>query len=108
MPTREDRFIPFQLGQAQRRHNIGHVALKIWRDNIVLPGPQFGFRQSVFILPMQREQHKLLIDISVIHARDIPPGNRAAFSGGQVFNRMEREGGEIRNFTSDFSLPGSA
>ena len=76
--------ISLQLLQADRRHDVGHVALIERRYDIVLPRTQLGFRQRILALSVQAQELEPVIDLIVVDSINVLPGSGAALTGSEV------------------------
>ena len=88
--------IPAQLHQTDGRHDVRHIALIQGRHNIVFPCAGLGFGQRVLVLPVETQEHVLLIDRLVIQTQSRIPCGGAALGGGEILHRVERKRGEVR------------
>ena len=83
--------ITLELRQADARHDVGHIAFVIGRDDVVLPRAELGLGQGVFVLAVERQQLEQLVKGFVVDAVAVAPGEGAAFGRGEVLHGVDRE-----------------
>ena len=99
--------IALHLHQAQSSCHVGHITLVPGANNVILPSTQLGLCQGILGLTMEAQQLQLLIDGFIFNTFQGAPCQSAAFRGGKVLHRMEREGGEVCQATGRLTLTGS-
>lgn len=95
-----------ELGKAYGRHDIGHVALVIGGDDVILPHTGFVFVERVLALAVEREQLQLVIDFFVVEAFACSPGQAAALAGGEVFDRVPAKCREVGDAADHLAVVG--
>ena len=93
-----------KLGKSYSSHNIGHIALEIWSNNIIFPGSKLCLCESILRLSMKCKKHKLMINLLIIHTWDVSPYQRTTLCCGKVLYCMERKAGKVRIFPTHLTL----
>ena len=124
--TSQHLWIAFKLNQSKCCHNIGHVTLVPWTNNIVFPSTKFCFGKCILVLTMQTKQlaqtiqefipslalnkwHRTstvnLLSLHLFVTERKIPSDSTTFSRSKVLHCMERERTEIGNLSSHLTMP---
>ena len=93
-----------KLGKSYSSHNISHIALEIWSHNIIFPGSKLCLCESILRLSVKRKKHKLMINLLIIHTRNVSPYQCTTLCCGKVLYCMERKAGKVRSFPAHLTL----
>ena len=105
--AREQRRVAAELRESDGCLDVGHVAFPSGERDVVFPGAGAVLGERVFRLAVKRHEHDLLVGFLIVEEAR-PPGERAAFSGGEVLDGMERERRQIGGLPRALALPHGA